>query len=107
MISFYAPGQPGRSLTATHECPALTGDAVWIDLLEPTTEEEEALEAALGVDIPTREEMQAIELSSRLYEENGRLFMTATVMSHSDTNRPQSSAVTFILGEKKLITLRY
>jgi magnesium transporter len=50
-----------------------------IDLLAPTTEEEQALEAALGLDIPTREEMQAIELSSRLYEENGTLFMTATI----------------------------
>ncbi|MFL6529662.1 MAG: magnesium transporter CorA family protein [Chthoniobacterales bacterium] len=107
MISFYAPGQPGRTISDPNDCALMTPDAVWIDLLEPTTQEELALEAALGVDIPTREEMQAIELSSRLYEENGLLFMTATVMSHSETNRPQSSAVTFIYSPHKLITLRY
>src|SRR3954469_25301321 len=103
MISFYAPGQPGRTVNGPNECAILTQDAVWIDLLEPTPEEEQALEAALGVDIPTREEMQAIELSSRLYEENGLLFMTATVMSQAETNRPQSTAVTFILGAQRLI----
>lgn len=107
MITFYAPGQPARVLSSASECPALTESAVWIDLLEPTNDEEQALETSLGVDIPTREEMQAIELSSRLYEENGRLFMTATVMSHAETNRPQSAAVTFIIGPEKLITLRY
>jgi magnesium transporter len=51
--------------------------------------------------------MQAIELSSRLYEENGMLFMTATVLTKADTNSPQSSAITFILAAEKLITLRY
>jgi magnesium transporter len=107
MISFYAPGQAGRTVSGPDDCALMTPDAVWIDLLEPTADEELALERALGVDIPTREEMQAIELSSRLYEENGLLFMTAMVMSHSETNRPQSSAVTFILSPHKLITLRY
>ncbi|MDQ6624167.1 MAG: magnesium transporter, partial [Verrucomicrobiota bacterium] len=66
MITFYAPGRPGVTFTSPEQCPAMTKDAVWIDLLEPTTEEELALEAALGIDIPTREEMQSIELSSRL-----------------------------------------
>ncbi len=107
MITFYAPDQPARSLSSTEECTAMTPGAVWIDLLEPTPEEELALEAALGVDIPTREEMQAIELSSRLYEENGLLFMTATVITQAETTRPRSAAVTFIFSPERLITLRY
>ncbi|MBA2241914.1 MAG: magnesium transporter CorA family protein [Chthoniobacterales bacterium] len=107
MITFYAPGRPSVSLTERTLCSELTGTAIWIDVLEPTEEEEQSLEAALGVDIPTREEMRAIELSSRLYEENGILFMTGTVLTRADTSRPQSSAVTFILAGEKLITLRY
>src|SRR5881398_1726195 len=107
MISFYAPGQPGRTISDPNDCALMTPDAVWIDLLEPTTQEELALEAALGVDIPTREEMQAIELSSRLYEENGALFMTATILNRSMTATPQTSPVTFILAANRLITLRY
>ncbi len=107
MITFYSPGRPGRTLEQTSQCHAMTEEAVWIDLLEPSEAEEKTLEAALGIDIPTREEMQAIELSSRLYEENGILFLTATVLTHADTTRPQSSAVTFILTPEKLVTLRY
>src|ERR1700704_4282548 len=107
MITFYAPGKPATQLTSPEFCADLTRSAVWIDLLEPTPEEEQALEAALGIDIPTREEMQAIELSSRLYEEKGALYMTATVLTKADTDRPQSAAITFILATNKLITLRY
>ncbi|MBA3273226.1 MAG: magnesium transporter [Chthoniobacterales bacterium] len=107
MITFYAPGQPGVPLTDPGTCADLTRAAVWIDLYEPSPEDEQALEAALGIDIPTREEMQAIELSSRLYEQNGILFMTATVLTRADTNSPQSSAMTFILSGEKLLTLRY
>ncbi|CAN5552315.1 magnesium/cobalt transporter CorA [soil metagenome] len=107
MITFYAPGQPGVPLSDHALCADLTRPAVWIDLYEPSAEDEQALEAALGVNIPTREEMQAIELSSRLYEEDGILFMTATVLTRADTNSPQSSAMTFILSGEKLLTLRY
>ncbi|MDQ6939631.1 MAG: magnesium transporter CorA family protein [Verrucomicrobiota bacterium] len=107
MITFYSPGKPSTPLTAPEFCADLTRSAVWIDLLEPTQEEELALEAALGIDIPTREEMQAIELSSRLYEEKGVLYMTATVLTRADTDRPESAAITFILATNKLITLRY
>ena len=34
---------------------------VWIDLLNPTEEEERAVEAALGLEVPTRDEMAEIE----------------------------------------------
>ena len=88
-------------------CTQLAGPAVWIDVHQPSEEEERALENALEVNIPTREEMQAIELSSRLYEENGVVFMTGTVLTGANTTNPESSAVTFILAAGKLITLRY
>ena len=107
MIPFYAPGSPSVELNAPELCSELTRSAAWIDLYEPTEEEEQVLEAALGIDIPTREEMQAIELSSRLYEENGILFMTGTVLTKADTSKPESSAVTFILTPDKFVTLRY
>jgi magnesium transporter len=106
MITFYTPGAPSVRFT-TDLCAELTGSAVWIDMLEPTAEEELTLEAALGIDIPTREEMQAIELSSRLYEEKGVLFMTATVLTKATTTQPESAAITFILLKDKLVTLRY
>ena len=107
MITFYAPGAAAEEMAATAMCAQLTGLAVWIDLVHPTREEEEALESALGVNIPTREEMQAIELSSRLYKTNDIVFMTGTVLTGANTSSPESSAVTFILVSEKLVTLRY
>ena len=107
MITFYAPGKPAAILTDAALCAELTRTAIWIDLLEPTAEEEQALESALGIDVPTREELQEIELSSRLYEENGVLFMTGTVLTQAHTTTPQSSTVTFILAAEKLLTIRY
>jgi magnesium transporter len=82
-------------------------DVVWIDLLEPTLEEEKAVESLLAVDVPTREEMKEIETSNRLYEDNGALYMTATVAAKLDTARPEIAAVTFILAKGRLITNRY
>ena len=82
-------------------------EAVWVDLVEPTRAEEVLVERSLGVDLPTREEMQEIELSSRLYEAAGRLFMTVPVMVKSDTTTPETAPVTFVLCDGRLVTLRY
>ena len=81
--------------------------AVWFDLVSPTVGEDKLLERALGVAIPTREEMQEIEVSSRLYVENGARYMTATLMCQSDTPTPKTTPVTFILAGHKLVTVRY
>ena len=85
----------------------LPREAIWIDLLVPTPEEEKAVEALLAVDVPTREEMKEIETSNRLYEDNDALYMTATVAAKLDTMRPEITAVTFILASGRLITNRY
>lgn len=80
---------------------------VWIDLFRPSREEELAVEAALGVDLPTREEMAALEPSSRLYQESGATFMTATLLARSHENKPFGTPVTFVLAKGMLVTLRY
>jgi magnesium transporter len=81
-------------------------DAIWIDLHEPTVEEEQAVEAAAGLELPTREEMAAIEPSSRLYQEAGATFMTATLLARSE-DIPTAAPVTFVLAKGLLITIRY
>ena len=81
--------------------------SLWIDLLEPSADEEQRVESQLGIDVPTREEMREIETSNRLYEEAGVLYMTATVVTKIDTDRPESSQVTFILTPDTLVTNRY
>jgi len=80
---------------------------LWADLFEPTSDEERAVEALLTVDVPTRDEMKEIETSNRLYEEGSAVYMTATVGAKLDTERPESSAITFILANGRMITNRY
>ena len=81
--------------------------AVWIDLLSPTREEELAVEQLIGINIPTREEMQEIEVSSRLYTDQDTLFMTVVMIMRSQSDDPITDAVTLILHPEHLITVRY
>jgi magnesium transporter len=81
--------------------------AVWIDLIDPSAEEEKTVEAALHLDIPTKEELAEIEASSRLYQEDGASFMTANLIRRGDNDQPESSPVTFIVKDRTLITVRY
>ena len=82
-------------------------DVIWVDLSEPTAEEEKLVESRLGLDIPTREDMEEIEISSRLYYEEGDAFMTATVPAKTDSDDLQMAPVTFVLAGDRLITVRY
>jgi magnesium transporter len=83
------------------------GPAVWFDLLEPSEDEDADVEKMLGVAVPTRAEMEEIEVSSRLYAEDGALYMTALVQVHSDTATPHLTPITFILVGNRLATVRY
>jgi magnesium transporter len=106
VLNCFVPG--GQGLDRLDPPPAdIPEQCVWVDLLEPTVAEERAVERLLAIDVPSREEMREIETSSRLYEENGSLYMTATVVTKIDTDRPESAAITFILSHNRLITNRY
>jgi len=80
---------------------------VWIDLLSPTVEEDRQVERQLAISLPTREEMEEIEVSSRLYQEDGSAFMTMTAVTRIDTEEPATTPVTFVLKGDTLVTLRY
>lgn len=107
MLSVY--GTDKSCLTETPESgfSAMLPVAVWIDMVEPTAEEEKDVEAALGIDIPTRGELEEIEASSRLYQEDGAAFMTANLIRRGEDDRPESSPVTFIIKGNQLTTIRY
>lgn len=91
-------------LSGPHEDMA---NALWLDLVNPTRAEEAAVEKVLGLDIPTREEMSEIEISSRLYLEDGGTFMTAILPAHTDGDDPEMEPVTFVLTPGHLVTIRY
>lgn len=94
----------GRLIRLAPEA-ALT-EAVWIDLFRPT-EVETAAVAALGIEVPTLDDMEEIEISNRLYREDGIDYMTIQLTGHSETNAPIAGPVTFILTPRRLLTVRH
>ena len=85
----------------------LLAEAIWIDMLTPDKIEEKMVEQFTKLNVPTREEMREIEFSSRLYKDSGTLFMTAMMISQSESPTPLFDAVTFAVSQKQLITIRY
>lgn len=84
----------------------IPADALWIDLVEPTRAEEQLVEQTLGIEMPTREDMEDIEPSELLYHENGARYITikliVAVGDDADT-----AGVTFVLKGNTLVTVRY
>ena len=80
---------------------------VWIDLVHPTPEDEALVERLVGVNVPTRDDMQEIEMSSRTYDEAGVLFLTAPVLATSKTEKTVSGPISFVLAGNRLVTVRY
>jgi magnesium transporter len=97
------------ALTKREGTSDIKGGTVWIDLLNPSKEEDVLVEKGLGIGVPTREEMAEIEASSRLYQEGGAYYMTALVLHQPDTpNEPVASTpITFIVSGHRLVTVRY
>jgi len=107
MLNVLRRGQRAAQLEQVGEGWRPGAEVLWIDLLKPTRDEELAVEAALGLQLPTVEEMQALEPSSRLYQECGGTFMTATLLAHSHEEAHHATPVTFVLAKGLLVTLRY
>jgi magnesium transporter len=107
MLWVYAPHGNYLERQPVENGAALPDSAVWIDLVGPSQGEDKLVEKFLGIAVPTREEMQEIEVSSRLYVENGARYMTATLMCQSETDTPRTTPVTFVLAGTRLVTVRY
>lgn len=97
-----------RLSIATKPAPSTASPPpVWVDLLEPTPEEMSAIEVEFGIALPSRDEMQEIEVSSRLYQESQAHFMTTMLVFRMETSDPQTGEVTFVLMKHTAITIRF
>jgi magnesium transporter len=98
MLSAYPAGRPdGASLSG----------AAWVDLIDPTPDERAACEKALGLRVPTKEELGEIETTSRLQTDDGVLYMSAPLI-FAGQNEPWIFVPTgFVLAKNVLMTLRF
>jgi magnesium transporter len=80
--------------------------AVWIDVLNPTPEEHELIESAIGLAIPTYATISEIETSSRLGSRRGVLYMNMPLINMVE-HGPAGVSVGFVLCENRLVTVRF
>lgn len=85
----------------------ISDHTLWLDLWQPTLEEDRFLESILKIEVPTREDMREIEPSARLYTENGVCVMTTSLLVGVDTPTPGVTPITFILAPNRFCTIRY
>jgi len=107
MLTIYTSSSTGGLRRLEQFDPMQLSLFAWIDLLHPTEEERRRIETALEIALPTREEMAEIEDSSRFYQDNGALFLTAAIMCLSESEFPATTDVTFVLVRNLLLTVRY
>ncbi|QDP19364.1 magnesium transporter CorA family protein [Sphingomonas xanthus] len=106
MLRLFGPGCIAAPIDAARNVEDAE-KAIWVDLLEPTKDEEQFAEKLIGTNVPTREEMLEIEPSSRLYEKDGVTFMTMSVIYGIEEGRPSTDPISFILTRNHLVTVRY
>lgn len=108
MIHIYcSDGQRCEPVDVASEGWTLPPNAVWIDLIDPTPEEDRIVERFLALSVPTKAEMAELEASSRLYRENGATYVTADIIHRGDEDIPAADPVTFALTGGPLVTVRY
>jgi magnesium transporter len=86
---------------------ALPPEVVWIDLLQPSTEERAFVERATGLKLPSLEDLSEIETSSRLRTVDGTLYLSAPLVYRAAADDPQSTPVGFILTAQHFVTIRF
>ncbi|PYE85308.1 magnesium transporter CorA family protein [Phyllobacterium leguminum] len=107
MIKIYCLDSDHLILVQEEAGSSLPANSVWIDLIDPTAEEEKAVEKWIGVNIPTRADMVEIEESSRFYMENGVQYLTAPILYTVGTEQRMTAPISFVLAGKLLVTVRY
>ncbi len=106
MIHGYKCDDDGR-LIAAEPLPDNLQLLVWVDMVDPSPLEEATVEQQLGLNVPTKEEMDEIEISSRLYSDQDAAFMTVILPAQSEGDDPEMLPVSFVLAAHRLITVRY
>jgi magnesium transporter len=81
--------------------------AVWLDLIDPTVEEQRMAEAATGLRVPAQAEIAEIENSSRLRQEGAGLYLSMPITAPRADGGRALLPLGFVLSPHHLITVRY
>lgn len=99
--------QDGRiQLQQLSAADAIPMDSIWIDVESAAEAELAQIQAQLGIQLPSKSEVWKNHTLNRLYMENDVAYMTACIISKSESPHPETSAVIFILTPTALLTIR-
>jgi magnesium transporter len=99
MLQIYPP-VPAESGAEAHR-------PIWIDLQQPTPDEEALVESEHGIRIPTHAQLQEIETSSRLRIEGQTLLMSMPLGLQDNRFAGGPLPLGFVLTPDILVTVRY
>ena len=107
MLIAYRLSEKGLEEVALGAPVELPAETAWVDLHQPTLEEDRLAERFLSASIPSREETEEIEFSSRFYAEDGGVFMTASLLTGVDMGKPALAPFTVVVAGDRIVTVRY
>lgn len=106
MLRFHSTAAKGE-IEVDFGATELPAGVNWIDALRPEPKEVAFLKRLLGVNVPSLDNLSAIETSSRLYRDRDQLYMTAPMLVKSTSGIAQSSPLGFVLTKDYVLTVRY
>jgi magnesium transporter len=107
MLTAYRLNEKGLEEIVAGDPSTLPPETAWVDLHQPTMEEDRIAERFLAAQIPSREETEEIEFSSRFYAEDGAVFMTASLLTGVDLGKPALAPFTVVVAGDRIATVRY
>jgi magnesium transporter len=81
------------------------GSTFWIDVCEPTPDEQKAVEQVLGSRLRAPEEPARFQISTPVRSSIGSVTLTALLLAGLDDHRPQLITVQFIKSKGPLVTV--
>ncbi|MCK3658137.1 magnesium transporter CorA [Pasteurellaceae bacterium Pebbles2] len=81
-------------------------NAIWIDLIEPTSEERDTLQENLDQSLATFLELEDIEASARFFEDEDGLHLHSFFYCEDENDYADLASVAFTIRDGRLFTLR-
>lgn len=105
MITAYDSATAAHRIDAASGAVALPLGTLWIDLIDPSEEDDTRIEQATGLTLPSADQLAEIETSSRLVVEGDVLLMSTPVLFRHE-GIVYTTPVGFVLSRTVLVTIR-
>ncbi|HET7064218.1 MAG TPA: CorA family divalent cation transporter [Rudaea sp.] len=98
---------PAQSRQPGHDHDSAVERAIWLDLVDPSEDERKRAATVLGADLPTRDQISSIELSSRVRIEDELLRINIPSFARGEGGQGVLTPLGVLLSPSLLVTLRY